>query len=580
MVYGGKPSRGCRTCRARRIKCDEGKPTCKRCEKSKRECGGYRPEFEIVHRDQTGSTVRRMRNKAAAAAAKQQKQRGAGAHSFYLVQGQPAAQQQRSSPSPPPVLTVPIAQRASCYFASNFILVPLHVGANPHGFMEYLVPLIESEPAGSALRYAYNACAFALLGNRAKADGFDLARLSLKEHTLALAQTHKALGHPAMASTDATLAAVLMLCLYESITAIGESRMLAWRSHIDGAIDLVKTRGREQLCRTKTGYLLFTAVRHHLVSRTLSSVLPLPLGADWWMSAGDTDSLFATCQRFALKYTELRDGMTIIMVTAPRSPQTIARMHELAKRVQQTDRDLANWLMCVPDELRPRTLCWLWEDDLGLTRGERYRDVEVFPGPVDVYPDFMTASAWNLGRISRLLLASLSIRITAYICGTVDYRTAAEYETLNRICESVISEIIASVPYHLGWHLSRKDLLGNEPGRSGFACGQEGPYKALPSLFLIWSLTCIKNHDVSSEDQREWAKGRLKFIADHVGLKYAHIVREVNIRFPSMLIDKNGMMATPRPLQTPGKPELPLRPVATPRTPESLVSDKQSPSPG
>ncbi|KAH7246672.1 hypothetical protein BKA59DRAFT_501576 [Fusarium tricinctum] len=32
---------GCRTCKARKIKCDEGKPACKRCILSRRVCGGY-----------------------------------------------------------------------------------------------------------------------------------------------------------------------------------------------------------------------------------------------------------------------------------------------------------------------------------------------------------------------------------------------------------------------------------------------------------------------------------------------------------------------------------------------------------
>jgi hypothetical protein len=81
--------------------------------------------------------------------------------------------------------------------------------------MEYLLPLLQAEPPASALRHAFNACAFALMGNRTKADSVDIPRLSLREHTLALAQTHKALGHPASATTDSTLAAVLMLCLYE-----------------------------------------------------------------------------------------------------------------------------------------------------------------------------------------------------------------------------------------------------------------------------------------------------------------------------------------------------------------------------
>ncbi|KAI5780442.1 hypothetical protein EDC01DRAFT_620471 [Geopyxis carbonaria] len=37
---------GCLTCRKRRIKCDEGHPTCKNCQKSKRDCLGYDPIFK------------------------------------------------------------------------------------------------------------------------------------------------------------------------------------------------------------------------------------------------------------------------------------------------------------------------------------------------------------------------------------------------------------------------------------------------------------------------------------------------------------------------------------------------------
>ena len=81
--------------------------------------------------------------------------------------------------------------------------------------MEYLVPLMRNEPAESALRYAFNACAYALLGNRHKADSVNLERFSLKEHALALAQTQKALGNAETATADSTLAAVLLLCLYE-----------------------------------------------------------------------------------------------------------------------------------------------------------------------------------------------------------------------------------------------------------------------------------------------------------------------------------------------------------------------------
>ncbi|EAQ87016.1 hypothetical protein CHGG_08269 [Chaetomium globosum CBS 148.51] len=526
-----------------RANCDEGKPTCKRCEKSRRECGGYRPEFEIVHRDQTGSTVRRLRKAGDA-----QHQHPTTPRPFVFIQEEPQPWRRRQSPSPSPVsaLTIPIAHRASCYFASNFILVP--VGVAPHGFMEYLVPLMDTEPPESALRYAFNACAFALLGNRARADGINLAQLSLKEHTMALAQTHKALGHPAAASTDSTLAAVLLLCLYE-------------------------TRGREDMCRTRLGALLFTAVRHHLVSRVLSSGLPLPFGTDWWMAGGDTGSLFANCQRFNLRFSELRAEANRLLGNASRSPESLAQMHETATRIQDLDQEVADWLVSIPDEFRFRTVCLVPADGPGNPSGSS-GEKEAFPGRVDVYPDFVSAMAWNMARVSRLLLASLNIRIAARVCSPADYRTTPEYKNSKPVCESTIADIIASVPYHLGWRMHGKGLNG--PGLSTFACGEEGTCKALPALFLIWTLTCVKNHDMSTEEQRGWAKGRLKFIAEEVGLKYAHIVNEANLRFPSMMIRKDGMLAAGvDPLQVINEAKMAR---IIPPTPESMTSPSPRPS--
>ncbi|KAK5996229.1 hypothetical protein PT974_04660 [Cladobotryum mycophilum] len=42
---------GCLTCRTRRVKCDERKPTCERCEAANMECAGYAPKTRIVVRE-------------------------------------------------------------------------------------------------------------------------------------------------------------------------------------------------------------------------------------------------------------------------------------------------------------------------------------------------------------------------------------------------------------------------------------------------------------------------------------------------------------------------------------------------
>jgi hypothetical protein len=78
MVNTGHPSRACKLCRARRIRCDETKPFCLKCMevnprrllqgpvanaslgiKSKRVCPGYRDPFEINLRDETQATIRK-----------------------------------------------------------------------------------------------------------------------------------------------------------------------------------------------------------------------------------------------------------------------------------------------------------------------------------------------------------------------------------------------------------------------------------------------------------------------------------------------------------------------------------------
>jgi hypothetical protein len=253
------------------------------------------------------------------------------------------------------------------------------------------------------------------------------------------------------------------------------------------------------------------------------------------MSGGDTESLFAQCQSFALAYSELRGEINRLLATSQRSPQSLAQTKQLAGRVQTLDQDIVSWLASIPDEFRFKTVGWVSEDELGISRGRSYPEVEVFPGRVDVYPDFVTAMVWNIARVSRLILASLNIRLAAWICAPVDYRTTPEYVDSARICEDTISDVIASVPYHLGCQMKGKPL--RSPGLSAFACGEEGPCKALPAVFLIWTLTCVKNHDISTDEQRTWAKGRLKFIADDVGLKYANIVNEVRYTLPVVSTD-------------------------------------------
>lgn len=465
--------------------------------------------------------------------------------------------------------------------------------------MDYLIPLMKTETISSAphLQFAFNACALASLGNRVKSVGTDFVAAAHSEYAKALRTTQAALQDPVKCTSDSVLATVLLLGMFENITAkkLGE---FAWGSHVEGAIQLVKARGKKQL-QTQTGLQLFIAVRTQQIIHALTSGSPPVMGVDEWLDNAVNDSYAAHCQRLNLQTSELRAELTHIMThgttaTSPNSPfspssssappppltceQRTTRILSLMRRSQDLDRAVVDWMVSLPAHWRYRTLCWQ-----NYVANTDYAHADVFPGRVDVYNDVWIASVWNMARVTRLILASITVRCAAWACSPVDYRTTPEYAHSARVCAEVISDVLASVPYHLGWHYRTKKnrRTGQGQGRgkrnrnwdnngddatededeygedgdgpdeeqlSGFGCGEdENGTKGLAGYFLTWPLACVMGQDYLTEDQRIWVRGRLRYIGEELGIRYANILAQLQVRIPSMLIRRDGLMAQPYP---------------------------------
>lgn len=536
MVYCGKPSRGCQMCRTRRIKCDETKPTCNQCAKSRRQCPGYKDEFDLVFRNETNATKKRA----------QKASRKAMNTKIVRIDSNSSESQLSTVSRDPfnnqlstivPSLTVAPEQHAQCHFFANFVLVPRQDGSR--GFMDYLVPMMAKEANNTHLRHAFNACALASLGNKVTANGINFGDRALTAYTKALAATNIALRHPEERMSDSVLAAILLLGLFENITA-KQMGMFAWGSHIEGAVELVKSRGRKQLS-TKSGLLLFIAVRTQMIIHTLTTGKAPIMGTEWWMSDAVKVPAAATCQGINIKTGELRAEVTRLMTTMSRTPENIELMLDMIRRAQMVDQEAQAWLREMPEGWRYKTVAW--EDKV--PNGD-YSKADVFPGRVDMYPDFWTASVTNMCRTCRLILASIIVRCAAWVVSPVDYRTTPEYATATRTCVDTITDIIASVPYHLGWHLKRKEIIDRHD-LSGFACGEEDTMKGLAGYFLTWPLTCVNSQDYITDAQRAWVCGRLRYIGNELGVRYAIMLSELQIRLPSMLIRRDGLVAQPYP---------------------------------
>ncbi|KAI3392678.1 hypothetical protein diail_5318 [Diaporthe ilicicola] len=440
---------------------------------------------------------------------------------------------------------VPVDQRASHFFAWNFIMVPGQRGRNS-GHLDYLLPLLNSETRpDSAFQLAYSACALAAMGNRVKADSTNLVELSFMQHSRALAAIHQALKDPAQCKNDSTLATVLLLSLFEKITAAKEVGLLAWRTHIEGAMHLVRSRGREMV-QNKDSVLLFNAVRLQIIARTLSSGTSSVMGVNWWLPESvAADSIGARYQRFALEVTDLRAEVTRLMATLSRNDQGLELMLEMLRKVQDLDLQMANFLLGLPAEYQVTPLYW---EDKALESGQ-IRHAPVFsPGRVDAYSDLIVASIWNATRATRVILMSLLIRVAAWICSPADFRSTPEYATAVRTIKANIADIISAVPYMLSMHHQADPQRPSAPGPSGFACGTDEQSKMLGALMVAWPLSTVRTCDYTMDDQREWAIGRLNYIASELGIKYASSLAAAKIRFPSMLIRRDGLMATKDPL--------------------------------
>ncbi|KAI0455377.1 hypothetical protein F5B21DRAFT_195438 [Xylaria acuta] len=59
MVYCGKASQGCQSCRTRRIKCDKKRPECSQCIRIGKRCPGYRDQLSLLFRDESSKVIQK-----------------------------------------------------------------------------------------------------------------------------------------------------------------------------------------------------------------------------------------------------------------------------------------------------------------------------------------------------------------------------------------------------------------------------------------------------------------------------------------------------------------------------------------
>jgi len=224
MVNHGR-SGGCLTCKKRKIKvgkklfdgacinillqCDESRPHCRRCRKVGKSCPGYATEWDLSHRDENEKVYAKV-------------------HTFQTAVSNDSATRLAShsptSPSHHPfdisschtlsirceILSEDFHAHAICLFFRDYVLIPC--GICP-GWLNFLPDLYKEIPENSALHNAVCATAYANVAQKTRRH--ELSIKSMLYYRNSIGMLRATLSDNLSASSEATIAAVILLGLYE-----------------------------------------------------------------------------------------------------------------------------------------------------------------------------------------------------------------------------------------------------------------------------------------------------------------------------------------------------------------------------
>ncbi|KAF2260281.1 hypothetical protein CC78DRAFT_28884 [Lojkania enalia] len=408
MVYYGAISRGCERCRRRKVKCDERKPQCLKCEMLQKQCPGYRDLNRILFRDETKRIAQKSR-KEWNQLPKSRKTTSIQLPILSLISTRvlyPLAQ--------------PIDEYAANFYFSKYIFVESPFS---EGYYAWLAQSYSQN--GHILRTAIEAVGLAAISNMMYAPR--VATRSKIQYCKTLTCIRRAIDNPIEATSDSTLMAVILVVLFETIHFEVSDRYEYWAAHVKGAMTLLQLRGREQFA-TERGGQLYLLIRPQILLICMQQRISVPT------------ALIETSYRF--QTSTIRRQWQEESVASPNSIFStsfrvidIAATLEGGQAVQEAIRDINN-------ELESWKAGLLSHWNYTIMNGEGEVAGDQYSGMVHSYPSLWIAEAWNNWRILRIMVNQLILQNEVPQNPGYSERIATAISVIQEMC----SDICISVP--------------------------------------------------------------------------------------------------------------------------------------
>ncbi|KAG8532498.1 uncharacterized protein KY384_002375 [Bacidia gigantensis] len=347
-------------------------------------------------------------------------------------------------------------QQAICAFFLDFVLLPRNTDAS-RGHLEHLLPLYQRSAHDSPLALATSSIALAISGNPHTRDSDQqLARTIFGR---ALRKASAAIRDPVESLRDETLLAVLLLGLFERLSAAtgsntGESSTDMTSTHNAGAAALVKHRGREN-CTSSLAIGLLFAVRSQLVEHAIEEGMAFKRCPDK-MSAifrNLPQNSAARLTSVTINIADLRSCAQSALIL-PHSQAAEQEVNDLIEYAISIDLLVAAWAESLPDS-------WRWQRATGFDMPmQQTPSLNVdntayqYLDKSDVYTDLWVLSVWNQYRSARIRIQSIILSCIHYLGAAHEAQWYWRSIYAKMIAQEMADELCASVPFALGTKVS------------------------------------------------------------------------------------------------------------------------------
>ncbi|KAJ4146502.1 hypothetical protein NW754_001967 [Fusarium falciforme] len=430
------PSKGCHTCKQRRVKCDEGKPACQRCIRIGRDCGGYQTKpVKLKFKVQTTDTRQKSRKKTPTCRA---------------ITPKPVSLVSQ-------VLDPPETDVALGFFLTNWAGTGRSL-SSARGFFEVLAPVISSERPTSAAYMAVTAVATRLHGMWRNKD-INFAQPH-QPYADALARLRLAVKDKEERNCQATTLAALVLQFYENLFAV-HSLSKASRVHHDGAVALMMSQ-EPRAAGMAIGNHLLCYVLHLEVSYALRTKKRFPTHIQSWVLQYPSTSLnsSSTLDFIGISIANLQYSFRRMFCGSDPVSTSHVDIGVLWSDIKAVEARLLGWLEHLPRHFHALRL-------------DQVQDVTphipTYLDGCDVYPSVQVASISNTWRGYRLLLLKMKLSILQLVPDTIlDTMLPREEDSdtqVELICnaedevQDMVDSICNSIPFYLGNQTVRPTVL-------------------------------------------------------------------------------------------------------------------------